>query len=83
MPWALDPANFKARVRHTGDTPQWEDREARVRSESGRADRGRFGADEMMGAAHQPSQTLCVTPHIHISSGRGTYPASKKLLLYI
>ena len=52
MPWALDPANFKARVRHTGDTPQWEDREARVRSESGRADRGRFGADEMMGVRH-------------------------------
>ena len=55
MPWALDLANFKASVRHTDDTPQWEDREARVRSESGRAER-RFGTDEMMGVRHHTGE---------------------------
>ena len=73
MPWALGTANLKERARHTGDTPQWEDRQVRVRSEFRRADRGRFlnffvlkvrrGTDEMMGVRHhaggQTSRLIC------------------------
>ena len=43
--WSLGD---KVRVRHKGDTAQWEDRDTRVRSESGRAGRGRITGSTSM-----------------------------------